>query len=238
MSENKTKTSNTTTTTANTPASDNEISLTIPISYISDKIYSKTFDEESDPIYQEELQGKAIIAGKSVTLFRLKPTLRLRDIKIDSGSSDNKQESSEGNGKAKAELTGQAWFHILPKDDTKTHDEDDDYSSQQIFRADLDVSIDQRTGRIQINPKYATLEAKVGIAISKAEPFCQLTIPLKLESLKMEFPVGVRTSNVSLSPPAKKTFIINSGSEFIEGNAGQDDNIVFRYPIEIEEQKK
>jgi hypothetical protein len=230
MSENKTKTSNTTTTTANTAASGNEISLTIPIFHISDKIYSKTFDEESDPIYQEELQGKAIVAGKSVTLLRLKPTLRLRDIKIPS-------ESSEGNGKAKAELTGKAWFHLLPKDDAKTHDEDDYYSSQQEFRADLDVSIDQKTGRIQINPKYATLEAKVKIAISKEEPFCQLTIPLKLESLKMEFPVGVKTSNVSLPPPVKKNFIINSGSEFIEGDVGQD-SIVFRYPIEIEEPKK
>ena len=237
MSENKAKTSNTTTTatTANTTASDNEISLTIPISHISDKIYSKTFDEESDPIYQEELQGKAIIAGKSVSLLRLKPTLRLLDIKIESASSDNKPESSEGNAKAKAELKGKAWFHLFPKDDAKTHDENDYYSSQQEFRADLDVSIDQRTGRIQINPKYATLEAKV--AISKEESFCQLTIPLKLESLKMEFPVGVRTSNVTLPPPIKKNFIINSGSEFIEGDVGQD-SIVFRYPIEIEEPKK
>jgi hypothetical protein len=237
MSENKTKTSNTATaaaatTTSTTTASGNEISIIIPISQISEKIYSKTFDEESDPIYQKELQGRAIIAGKSITLLRFKPTLRLQDIKIASG---NKGE----NGKAKAELTGKAWFHLLPKEDAKTHDENDYNSSQQDFRADLDISIDQKTGKIQINPRYAALEAKVGIANSQEEPFCQLTIPLKLESLKMELPVGVRTSTLSLPPPVKKGFIINSGSEFIEGDVGQDNNnIVFRYPIEIEEQKK
>jgi hypothetical protein len=54
----------------------------------------------------------------------------------------------------------------------------------------------------------------------------------------MEFPVGVKTSNVSLPPPVKKAFIMNSDSEFIEGDVGQDNNIVFRYPVEIEEQKK
>jgi hypothetical protein len=230
MSENKAKKTNNTTNSTTTSPSGNEVSITIPISHISTKIYSKTFDEESEPIYQQELQGKAIIAGKNITLLRFKPTLRLRDVKIESPSKG-------GNSKAKAELTGMAWFHLLPKDDAKTHDENSYYSRQQEFSADLDISIDQRTGRIQINPRYATLEAKVGIAISNEEPFCQLTIPLKLESLKMEFPVGVKTSNVSLPPPVKKNFIINSGSEFIEGDVGQD-SIVFRYPIEIEEPKK
>ncbi len=35
------------------------------------------FVKEADPIYDKELQGKAIVAGKNITLLKFKPKLKL-----------------------------------------------------------------------------------------------------------------------------------------------------------------
>ena len=104
--------------------------------------------------------------------------------------------------------------------------------------ADLDISIDQKKGRIQINPKYAVLEAKISSGVeNKPEPFCQLTIPLRLEDLKVELPLGVSKFNVPFPAPINKTFV-NSGTEFPIQGTIDSNNIVFKYPIDLEEQQK
>jgi len=91
---------------------------------------------------------------------------------------------------------------------------------------------------MRINPKYAVLEAKIRSGgDDDNEPFCQLSIPLQLEKLKVEFPLGVSKFNVPFQAPINKTFV-NSGTEFpIQGTIDKD-NIVFKYPIDLEEQQK
>jgi hypothetical protein len=105
----------------------------------------------------------------------------------------------------------------------------------------VDISIDSSKGKIQINPKYAVLEAKIssgGGEKNEPEPFCQLSIPLQLEKLKVELPLGVSKFNVPFQAPINKTFI-NSGNEFpIQGTIDDKDSIVFTYPIALEEQEK
>jgi len=217
------------------------ISITVPLSNINE-MYKRTFVDETEPIYNTELQGKAMIAGKNINLLRFRPKLKLKIIEIKQGP----------NG-GRPIISGIAWFHFSPTDDENISPTDGKNNQSDKGRditraitkpieADLDISIDQNKGKIVIKPKYAVLEAKVRIGGgAEQEPFCQLTIPLKLESLKMELPLGVSKFNVPFGPPIKKTFV-NSGSEFIQGKIvnqdNQDKNIVFTYLIDIEEQKK
>ena len=208
-----------------------EISITVPLEIIYDKLYSKTFVEETDPIYDKELQGKAIIAGKNVTLLRFRPRLKLTQIQI----------RTTTNGRPK--LAAKPLFHFSPTVDEDNHE--DDYPDEIAkpkdvgeVEADLDISIDQKNGRIQINPKYAVLEAKISSgAENEPEPFCQLTIPLRLEDLKVELPLGVSKFNVPFPAPINKTFV-NSGTEFPIQGTIDSNNIVFKYPIDLEEQQK
>lgn len=204
------------------------------------KIFVKKTDpfaKEADPIYSEELQGKAIVAGKNITLLKFKPKLKLGEkIKIEHNDSNNTP-----NGRPK--LRGIAWFHFSPLDeklDQETYDDPISKPIERPFEADLDISIDQSRGKIQISPKYAVLEVKVksGTGNTDEEPFCQLSIPLQLEKLKVELPVGVSKFNVQFQAPINKTFS-NPGSEFpIQGMIDKSNNIVFNYPVELEEQKK
>jgi len=198
-------------------------------------LYSKI--KETDTIYSDkELQGKAIIAGKNITLFKFKPRLKLKkNIGI-----------TITNGRPK--LTAQAWFHFSPIDDEKTQDEEyakyqDPLAEPRVvknndFEADLDISIDQSKGRIQINPKYAVLEVKIRSGNNeKEEPFCQLSIPMQLEKLKIELPLGASKFNVPFPAPINKTFV-NSGTEFPIQGTIEDNSIIFKYPIALEEQEK
>jgi hypothetical protein len=102
--------------------------------------------------------------------------------------------------------------------------------------ADLGISIDQNKGRIQIIPKYAVLEAKIssGGGDYEPEPFCQLTIPLQLKKLKVELPLGVSKFNVPFPAPINKTFV-NSGIEFPIQGTIDNNNIVFKYPIDLQQ---
>ena len=89
-----------------------EISITIPLEIINDMLYSKTFVEETDPIYDKELQGKAIIAGKNVTLLRFRRRLKLTQIQI----------RTTTNGRTK--LAAKPEFHFSPTDDEDNHEDD------------------------------------------------------------------------------------------------------------------
>jgi hypothetical protein len=198
-------------------------------------LYSKTFVEETDPVYRKDILGKAIIAGKNITLLRFMPEVRLNNVKI-----------TDNNGRPK--LSAQAWFHFSPSDDENNHD-DDSYPPGHIAKAqdnikveaDLEISIDQNNGRIQLNPKYAVLEAKIsngGGKENEPEPFCRLSIPLQLEKLKVELPLGGSKFNVQFPAPISKTFV-NSGSQFpIQGTIDKNKNIEFKNPIDLEEQQK
>jgi len=222
----------------------NGITINVPLEIINDmytKIFVKKTDpfaKEADPIYNEELQGKAIVAGKNITLLKFKPKLKLGEqIQIEHNDGNNTP-----NGRPK--LRGTAWFHFSPLDekvDQETYElHPISEPMEKPFEADLDISIDQRGGKIQISPKYAVLEVKIkgGTGNTDEEPFCQLSIPLQLEKLKVELPVGVSKFNVQFQAPINKTFS-NSGSEFpIQGTIDKSDNIVFNYPVELEEQKK
>ena len=57
---------------------------------------------------------------------------------------------------------------------------------ERHFEADLDISIDQSKGKIQISPKYAVLEVKVksGTGDTNEEPFCQLLHSITAEKVK------------------------------------------------------
>jgi len=211
------------------------ITIKVPLQIINDSLYSKTFVEETDPIYGKDiLQGKAIVAGKNITLLKFKPKLKLKKVEI----------IKPKNGRPK--LSAEAWFHFSPPDDDENnHDKDYDYDIAKAqhpieVEADVDISIDSTKGKIQINPKYAVLEAKIssGGGENEPEPFCQLTIPLQLEKLKVELPLGVSKFNVPFQAPINKTFT-NSGNEFpIQGTIEEKDSIVFTYPIALEEQIK
>jgi hypothetical protein len=213
---------------------ESNISITVPLDSISNMLYSKAFVEETDPVYGKDvLQAKATIAGKNITLLRFRPKLRLKNVKI-----------IQNNGRPK--LSAEAWFHFSPSDDKNNHD-DDSYPDGHIGKAkdkieveaDLDIYIDQNNGRIQINPKYAVLEAKISNGSgNEPEPFCRLSIPLQLEKLKVELPLGVSKFNVPFQAPINKTFV-NSGTEFpIQGTIDTNKNIEFKYPIDLEEQQK
>jgi hypothetical protein len=214
---------------------DSNISIKVPLQIINDSLYSKTFVEETDPIYGKDiLQGKAIIAGKNITLLKFRPKLKLKEVEI----------IKPKNGRPK--LSAQAWFHFSPpEDDENNHD--NDYPDIDISKAkdpieveaDVDISIDSGKGKIQINPKYAVLEAKIssGGGENEPEPFCQLSIPLQLEKLKVEIPLGVSKFNVPFQAPINKTFI-NAGTEFPIQGTIDDKNIEFTYPIALEEQEK
>src|SRR5215213_1357974 len=182
------------------PQGNSNINISVPLSVITE-MYSKI--KETDPIYSnKELQGKAIIAGKNITLFKFKPRLKLK-------------KTIEITPNDRPELTAQAWFHFSPIDDEKIQDEEyDEYqdplAKPQVkeVKADLDISIDQNKGRIQINPKYAVLEVKIRSGNSDDEdPFCQLTIPMQLEKLKVELPLGASKFNVPFPAPINKTFV-------------------------------
>jgi len=212
---------------------ESNISITVPLRVINDMLDSNTFVEETEPLYGKNvLQGKSIIAGKNITLLKFRPSLKLKKVKIE-----------RDNGRPK--LFAQAWFHFSPSHDENDHD-DPRYNIAKAqddleVHADLDISIDQNKGRIQINPKYAVLEAKIssgGGEENEPEPFCQLTIPLQLEKLKVEIPLGVSKFNVPFQAPINKTFI-NSGTEFpIQGTIDDNNSIIFKYPIALEEQEK
>jgi hypothetical protein len=216
--------------------SDSNINIKVPLHIINDSLYSKTFVEESDPIYGKDiLQGKAIIAGKNITLLKFRPKLKLKEVEI----------IKPKNGRPR--LSAKAWFHFSPPEDDENNHEND-YPDIDISKAkdpieveaDVDISIDSSKGKIQINPKYAVLEAKISSGGGENEPesFCQLSIPLQLEKLKVELPLGVSKFNVPFQAPINKTFI-NSGNEFpIQGTIDDKDSIVFTYPIALEEQEK
>jgi hypothetical protein len=72
---------------------------------------------------------------------------------------------------------------------------------------------------------------------NEPEPFCQLTIPLQLEKLKVEIPLGVSKFTVPFPTPINKTFV-NTGTEFPIQGSIDDNSIVFQYPIDLEEQQK
>src|SRR5215211_7957134 len=152
------------------------ISITVPLDIINDMLYSKAFAEETtDPIYGKDiLQGKAIIAGKNITLLKFRPKLKLKEAKI-----------THTNGRPK--LSALAWFHFSPTDDENNHHGNSIADPKESkVDADVDISIDQNKGRVQINPKYAVLEVKIssgGGEENEPEPFCKLTIPLQLEKL-------------------------------------------------------
>jgi hypothetical protein len=221
----------------NQEISNNNISISVPLDIINDWLYSKIFVEETDPIYGKDiLQGKAIIAGKNITLLKFKPKLKLKEVKI--------QRPDHANERPK--LRAKAWFHFSPLEDENNHDEHSyDYPIAKAkndidVAADVDISIDQTKGRIQINPKYAVLEAKIssgGDEQNEPEPFCQLTIPLQLEKLKVEIPLGVSKFTVPFPTPINKTFV-NTGTEFPIQGSIDDNSIVFQYPIDLEEQQK
>jgi hypothetical protein len=216
---------------------ESNISITVPLdSIISNMLYSKAFVEGTDPVYGKGiLQAKATIAGKNITLLKFnRPNVTLKNVKI-----------KENNGRPK--LSAEAWFHFSPSDDKNNHD-DESYPDGHIGKArkiqveaDLDIYIDQNNGRIQINPKYAVLEAKISNGSGKEnepEPFCRLSIPLQLEKLKVELPLGVSKFNVPFQAPINKTFV-NSGTEFpIQGTMDKNMNIEFEYPIDLKEQQK
>jgi hypothetical protein len=219
------------------PQDNRNIDITVPLSVITE-MYSKI--KETDPIYSnKELQGKAIIAGKNITLFKFKPRLKLKkNIEITPPTTPN----------GRPELTAQAWFHFSPIDDEKTQDEEydkypDDLAKPRVkeVKADLEISIDQNKGRIQINPKYAVLEVKVKIRSGNSEngeePFCQLTIPMQLEKLKVDLPLGNSKFSVPFPAPINRTFV-NSGSEFPIQGTIKGNSIIFKYPIVLEEQEK
>ena len=217
---------------------DSNIRITVPLEVINKMLYSEI--TETDAIYNNEVRGKAIIAGKNITLFRFKPKLKLKkEIKLEANN-------------ARPKLHANAWFHFSPIED-ENH-EDNDYKvyndpiaepKETSIEADLDIYIDQAKGKIQIIPKYAILEAKIrsgeGEKDGKNEqnsgaPFCQLTIPLQLEKLKVEFPLGASKVNVSFPAPISKTFV-SSGTEFPIPGIVEDNDIVFTYPIELKEQE-
>jgi hypothetical protein len=210
------------------------INITVPLSKINE-LYSNTFVQETDPIYVKELHGKALMAGKSITLLKFRPKLKLK----------LEGEIIKKGSNGRPMLSAQAWFHFSPTDN-ENNQQDYDFEiakakERMEVEADLDISIDQNKGRIQINPKYAVLEAKVSSGGEDSEPFCQLTIPLQLEKLKVELPLGVSKFNVTFPSPINKTFI-NSGTEFpIQGKIDEQNNksfIHFEYPIDLEEQRK
>jgi hypothetical protein len=212
---------------------ESNISITVPLRSINNMLYSKTFVEETDPVYENTLHGKAIIAGKNITLLSFRPKLRLKNVEI-----------THNNGRPK--LSAQAWFHFSPSDDENNHDEDSyppiGMAKDNIkVEADLDIYIDPNNGKVQINPKYAVLEAKISNGSGKEnepEPFCRLSIPLQLEKLKVELPLGVSKFNVPFQAPINKTFV-SSGTEFpIQGTIDKNKNIEFKYPIDLEEPQK
>jgi hypothetical protein len=214
---------------------ESNISITVPLDSISNMLYSKAFVEDTDAVFGKNiLQAKATIAGKNITLLRFRPKLTLKNVKI-----------KENNGRPK--LSAEAWFYFSPSDDKNNHD-DESYPDGHIGKvrkievgADLDIYIDQNNGRIQINPKYAVLEAKISNGSGKEnepEPFCRLSIPLQLEKLKVELPLGVSKFNVPFQAPINKTFV-NSGTEFpIQGTMDKNMNIEFKYRIDLGEQQK
>ena len=215
-------------------SNNNNISISVPLDIINKWLYSKTFVPETGPIYGKDiLQGKAIIAGKNITLLKFKPKLNLTDVKIEPPKGPD----------GRPKLHAKAWFHFSPSDDENNHDEysyDIAKTKDANVDADLDISIDQTKGRIQINPKYAVLEAKIssgGNEQNEPEPFCQLTIPLQLEKLKVEIPLGVSKFIVPFPTPINKTFV-NTGSEFPIQGTIVDNNMTFQYPIDLEEQQK
>ena len=95
------------------PQENSNINISVPLTIINDMLYSKI--KETDTIYSDkELQGKAIIAGKNITLFKFKPRLKLKkNIGIPIPVTDGRPK-----------LTAQAWFHFSPIDDEKTQDEE------------------------------------------------------------------------------------------------------------------
>ena len=217
---------------------DNHINITLPLKIINEMLYSKTFVKETDPIYDKELRGKAMIAGKNVTLLKFRPKVKLKQIKI-----------NPTNGRAK--LYAQASLEFSPTAEENNQEEYPDdiaKAKNNDVDADVDISIDQNKGRIQINPKYALLEAKIAVVEPKTssdsggenepEAFCQLAIPLQLKKLKVELPLGVSGFKVPFQAPINKTFS-NSGTEFpIRGEKQGNGDIVFRYPLKLEEQQK
>lgn len=221
----------------NQEISNNNISISVPLDIINDRLYSKTFVEETEPVYGKDiLQGKAIIAGKNITLLKFKPKLKLEKVKIERPERANER----------PKLSAKAWFHFSPLEDENNHDEHPygypiaEAKKDIDVAADLDISIDQAKGRVQINPKYAVLEAKIssgGDEQNEPEPFCQLTIPLQLEKLKVEIPLGVSKFTVPFPTPINKTFV-NTGSEFPIQGTIVDNSITFQYPIDLEEQEK
>lgn len=214
---------------------DNNISIHVPLMIFNDMLYSKTFVNETDSIYDKELQGKAMIAGKNVTLLRIKPQLKLREVVIRSN-----------NGRPK--LYGKAWFHFSSTgdaDNREDHTDENDIANAKDkidVEADVDISIDPNKGKIQVNPKYAVFEAKIRSGDggdNEPEPFCQLSIPLLLEKLRVEIPLGVSKFSVPFAAPIKRTFT-NSGSDFsIPGAIEKGSNsIVFKCPVELVEEEK
>jgi hypothetical protein len=53
-----------------------EISITVPLEIINDKLYSKTFVEETDPIYDKELQGKSYNRRKKCHLVKVQAKIK------------------------------------------------------------------------------------------------------------------------------------------------------------------
>jgi hypothetical protein len=218
---------------------DNDINITVPLPIINEMLYHKIFVKEPDPfvkepdpIYDKELQGKAIIAGKTITLLRFKPKLKLKQpIEI----------ITNANGRPKLKAT--AWFHFSPADDEDNQEHNKYPIGNPIdnltVEADVDISIDPAKGKIQINPKYGVLDVKVnsGRGDENEEPFCQLSIPLQLEKLKVDLPLGLSGFSVSFQAPINKTFT-NSGTEFSIPGKIENKNIVFKYPVDLEEQQK
>jgi hypothetical protein len=219
---------------------ESNISITVPLDSINKMVYSNAFVEETAPIYGKDiLQAKAIIGGKNITLLRFRPKLTLENVKIEN------VKIKENKGRPK--LSAEAWFYFSPSDDKNNHD-DESYPDDHLGKArkieveaDLDIYIDQNNGKIQINPKYAVLEAKISNGSGREnepEPFCRLSIPLQLEKLKVELPLGVSKFNVPFQAPINKTFV-NSGTEFpIQGTMDKNMNIEFKYRIDLEEEQQ
>jgi len=208
-----------------------DVRISVPLKIIND-LYSKTFVKGTDPIYNKELQGKAMIAGKTVTLLKFRPRLKLSEISI----------INPKDPKDRPKLFAKASFYFSAPDDENNQNEDTEPIANPVDKevnTDLDISIDPTKGKIQINPKYAALEAKInsGGGEYEPEPFCQLTIPLKLEELKLEIPLGVSKFDVPFQAPINKKFV-NSGTEFPIQGIIENNNIEFKYPIELEEQQK
>src|SRR5215217_4419704 len=110
----------------NQETSNNNISITVPLDIINKWLYSKTFVEETDPIYGKDiLQGKAIIAGKNITLLKFKPKLNLTGVIIEPPKGPD----------GRPKLHAKASFHFSPSDDENNHD---DYTYEIAKTKDAD----------------------------------------------------------------------------------------------------